>query len=115
MEYAIRIWLKATTNEAEYEALLTEWRVATELGIDFLDGFSDSQLVVNQVQGNYLSKDLRMATYLDEMKTISTKIKDSKIRQILREENKKADALANLASAFDFTPNKSVPLDSCQI
>ena len=36
------------------------------------------------------------------------KIKDFKILQILREENKQADALANLTSAFDFISNKSV-------
>ena len=49
IEYAIRIGFKATTNEVEYEALLTGLRVATKLGVDSLDAFSDSQLVVNQV------------------------------------------------------------------
>ena len=44
-----------------------------------------------------------MVAYLDEVKTISTKIKDFKIRQISREETKKAGALANLALAFNFT------------
>ena len=52
------IGFKATTNKAEYEALLTELRVATELGVESLDAFSDSQLVVNQVQMDYLSKTL---------------------------------------------------------
>ena len=47
MEYAIRIEFKATNNEAEYEALLAELRVAIELGVESLDAFSDSQLVVN--------------------------------------------------------------------
>ena len=60
MEYAIRIGFKATTNEAEYEALLASLRVTTELKVESLDGYNDSQLVVNQVQGNYLAKDLHM-------------------------------------------------------
>ena len=47
--------------------------------------------------------------YLDEVKTISIKIKDFKIRQIPREEYKKAGALANLASAFDFISYRSIP------
>ena len=76
-----------------------------------MDAFSDSQLVVNQVQGDYLAKDLRMVAYLDEVKTISMKIKDFKICQIPREENKKDYALVNLASAFDFTSNRSVPME----
>ena len=109
MEFAIRIGFKATNNEAEYEALLVGLRVATTLGVNFVDAFSNSQLVVNQVQGDYLSKDTRMMAYLDKVKTMSGKIKDFRIRQIPREENKKADALANLASAFDFILDRSIP------
>ncbi|GFY99208.1 hypothetical protein Acr_13g0006090 [Actinidia rufa] len=104
-------WFKTTNNEAEYEDLLTGLRMAIELGVDFLDIFSDSQLVVNQVQGVYLAKDTRMVAYLDEVKTISGKIRDFKIRQIPREENKKADALANLASTFDFILDRCKPLE----
>ncbi|GFS33711.1 hypothetical protein Acr_00g0030180 [Actinidia rufa] len=88
MEYAIRIGFKATNNEAKYEALLADLRVATELGVNSLDVFNDSQLVVNQVQGDYLAKDTRMMAYLDE-----------------------ADALANLASAFNFISDRNVPLE----
>ena len=70
MEYAIRIGFKATNNEAEYAALLTRLRIAMELGVESLDAYSDSQLMVNQVQGDYLAKDLRIVAYLDEVKTI---------------------------------------------
>ena len=56
MGYTIYIEFKATNNEAEYEALLTGLRVATELEVEALDAFSDSQLVINQVQGDYLAK-----------------------------------------------------------
>ncbi|GFY81129.1 hypothetical protein Acr_01g0009380 [Actinidia rufa] len=38
---------KATNNEVEYEALLAGLRVATELGAQSLEVFSDSQLVVH--------------------------------------------------------------------
>ena len=111
MEYAICIGFKATNNKAEYEALLVGLRVTTEMRVDFLDAFSDSQLVVNQVQGDYLAKDTRMVAYLDEVKTISSKIKDFKIFQIPIEDNKKVDALANLASVFDFISDKNIPLE----
>ncbi|GFS34603.1 hypothetical protein Acr_00g0034770 [Actinidia rufa] len=76
-----------------------------------LDAFSDSQLVVNQIQRDYLTKDTQMVAYLGEVKAMSGKIKDFKISQIPREKNKKADALANLASAFDFISDKNVPLE----
>ena len=63
MEYVIRIRFKVTNNEAKYEDILAGLRVATELGVESLDAFSDSQLVANQVQGDYLAKDLRMVAY----------------------------------------------------
>ncbi|XP_057510765.1 uncharacterized protein LOC130793127 [Actinidia eriantha] len=111
MEYAIRIGFKATNNEAEYKALLAGLRMVVELGAQSLDIFSDSQLVVNQVQGDYLAKDARMMAYLGEVKAASAKIKDFKIRQIPREENKKGDALANLASTFEFISDRCIPLE----
>ena len=111
MEYAIRIGFKASNNKAQYEALLAELRFAVELGVEYLDAFSDSQLIVNQVQGDYLAKDAIMMAYLDEVKTISTKIQGFKICQIPREENKKVDALANIASAFDFISDRSILLE----
>ena len=111
MEYAIRIGFKTTNNEPEYEALLVGLRVATELGAESLDVFNDSQLVVNQVQWDYITKDTRMMAYLDEVKTMSIKIRDFKIRQIPKEENKKADPLANLALTFDFISDRCIPLE----
>ena len=57
-KYAIRIIFKSTNNEVEYEALLVGLIIAIELGVESLDAFSDSQLVVNQVRGDYLAKDL---------------------------------------------------------
>ncbi|GFS39342.1 hypothetical protein Acr_00g0062390 [Actinidia rufa] len=73
MEYAIRIEFKSTNNEAEYEVLLAKPRVATKLGVESLDTFSDSQLMVNQVQGDYLAKDIRMVAYLDKVRLEKSK------------------------------------------
>ena len=52
-----------------------------------------------------------MVAYLDEVKNISMKIKDFNNGQFPKEENKKADALANLASAFDFISDRNIPLE----
>ena len=82
-----------------------------KLEVESLDAYSDSQLVVNQVQGDYLAKYLRMSPYLDVVKAMTMKIKYFKIHQIPREKNKQADALANLASAFDFISDRSIPLE----
>ena len=58
MEYIICIRFKATNNETEYEALFAGIRVASKLGVETLDAFSDSQFVMNQVQRDYHTKDL---------------------------------------------------------
>ena len=75
MKYAISIEFKATNNEAKYEALFVKLRVAIEVGVESLDIFSDSQLVVNQVRKDYLTEDIRMKTYLDKVKALMMKIK----------------------------------------
>ena len=51
-----------------------------------------------------------MVAYLNKVKNMSIKIKDFKICQIPKEENRKADALANLASAFDYVSDRSISL-----
>ena len=55
-----------------------------------------------------------MMAYPDKVKTMSAKIQGFKIHQISREENKKVDALANLASAFDFISDRSILLEFLQ-
>ena len=46
---AIRFGFKASNNEAEYEALIEGLHLARELYVRNVKIFSDSQLVVNQV------------------------------------------------------------------
>jgi len=55
---------KASNNEAEYEALLVGLRVVSDLGAKEVEIYSDSLLVVNQVQGSFEAKDLWMMEYL---------------------------------------------------
>ncbi|KAI5323200.1 hypothetical protein L3X38_032272 [Prunus dulcis] len=49
LEYAIRFKFQASNNVAEYEALLAGLRLAKEMGAKQIQIFSDSQLVVHQV------------------------------------------------------------------
>ena len=61
---AIRLQYATTTNEAEYKALLTMLKLAKALGATELDIFSDSQLIVGQVNGVYEVKEEQMQQYL---------------------------------------------------
>ncbi|XP_070040608.1 uncharacterized protein [Nicotiana tomentosiformis] len=49
-----------TNNEAEYEAVIAGLELARELGIEQIIIKSDSQLVVNQMQGTYIAREARM-------------------------------------------------------
>ncbi|XP_056695633.1 uncharacterized protein [Spinacia oleracea] len=73
---------KATNNEAEYEALIVGLTLAEELGASGLNIFSDSQLIVNQINGDYKAKDLKMTLYLEKAKKLTSKFKPFSIKQV---------------------------------
>uniref|UniRef100_A0A2N9EZE4 Uncharacterized protein n=1 Tax=Fagus sylvatica TaxID=28930 RepID=A0A2N9EZE4_FAGSY len=98
MELAIRLSFPASNNVAEYEALLHGLRCAITLQADPLLVYCDSQLVVNQISGNYAAKDEKMKIYLVEAKRLLEKFKHVQVEHIGRDLNGHADALASLAS-----------------
>ena len=63
--------------------------------------FSDSQLVVNQVNDIYLVRKEKMATYLKKTKEQLNSFSAASIEVILRSKNSNVDALAKLASTRD--------------
>ncbi|XP_070017621.1 uncharacterized protein [Nicotiana sylvestris] len=92
-----------TNNEAEYEVVIAGLELARELRIEQAIIKSDSQLVVNQMQGTYIDREVRMQKYLEKARDLVRQFQTWKITQIPREENVEADALANLASAVEVT------------
>jgi hypothetical protein len=65
LEQAVRLNFGTSNNEAEYEALLHCLKTASWLGADSLTIHCDSQLIVNQLSGEYMAKDERMIVYLE--------------------------------------------------
>uniref|UniRef100_A0A2N9GA65 Uncharacterized protein n=1 Tax=Fagus sylvatica TaxID=28930 RepID=A0A2N9GA65_FAGSY len=96
MELAIRLGFPASNNVAEYEALLHGLRCAIALQADPLTVYCDSQLVVNQISGDYAAKDEKMKIYLVEAKKLLAKFKHVQMEHIGRDLNGHADALAGL-------------------
>ncbi|KAM2860155.1 hypothetical protein COP2_025486 [Malus domestica] len=66
LEQAITLGLKASSNEAEYEALLAGLRMEKDLAVKKLTIHSDSQLTTSQATGEYITKHPRMAQYLEK-------------------------------------------------
>ncbi|GKF17600.1 reverse transcriptase domain-containing protein [Tanacetum coccineum] len=96
--YALRFRFDATHNEAEYEALIAGLKIAEQIGVENLQENVDLRLVVNKVNGAYVAKETDMIRYLEKVKTLTISFKAFSIKQVLRNENKKADALSKIAS-----------------
>ena len=86
-----------TNNEAEYEALVAGLDLAKVTEITSIVIYYNSQVVINQVNGDYKCKGERMKRYLDQVRKRVDKL-EAKIIQISRGENEQADRLAKAAS-----------------
>ncbi|XP_013594512.1 PREDICTED: uncharacterized protein LOC106302583 [Brassica oleracea var. oleracea] len=107
---AVRCNFKATNNENEYEALIAGLSLTHQLGAENIQVYSDSQLIINQAQGEYQAKDDSMIRYLAVAQRLIKKFKSCKLTQIPREQNSQADALANLGFALETQTQMSIPL-----
>lgn len=91
---------KATNNEAEYLAV----KISLEkLKSDFSQYFpimveirADSQLIVQQLSGNYKIKNVRLKVLFDQVKCLELEVGRVYYTQIPRAQNSLADEQANL-------------------
>jgi ribonuclease HI len=97
LERIARYLGRATNNTAEYQALLIALGRAREAGVRHLKVFSDSELLVNQVNGRYRTSAPHLQRYLQEAIRLMREIGRVDVRHVRREQNAEADALANEA------------------
>ncbi|KAL0315002.1 UNVERIFIED_CONTAM: hypothetical protein Scaly_2899500 [Sesamum calycinum] len=100
----------ASNNEAEYEALLAGGRLAQAAGAKYLRAYSDSQLVVNQVNGDYETKGEKMIQYLNLIRTLCQEFERFELQRVPRSNNEEADQLAKLASSLTIVQNRKITL-----
>ncbi|MFH0803226.1 MAG: reverse transcriptase-like protein [bacterium] len=87
---------EATNNQAEYTALIRALEEAISLGAARIRVYSDSELIVKQVRGQYKVKDEKLKILHEKVHKLLNNIRLS-ISCIGREDNKRADKLANEA------------------
>lgn len=85
-----------TNNFAEYSAVLRALQLSVENKISSLLLKTDSELVVKQLAGLYKVKSPNIKNLHQECKKWENQIPKVKFQHVLREQNKKADELANL-------------------
>ncbi|XP_071719101.1 uncharacterized protein [Rutidosis leptorrhynchoides] len=96
--YALSFEFNTTNNEAKYEALLAGLRIAKEMKIEHLQAFVDSQLDANHVLGIFEARQPTIQLYLSKVRELVRSFKSFTIEHVRRSQNKKADALSQLAS-----------------
>ncbi len=90
----------ATNNVAEYTALIEGLKLALAEGLHKLKIYSDSELVVKQVNGDYKVKDKNLLKLYKQVKELEKQFNDIEIVHVSRENNKEADKLAKSATLF---------------
>jgi ribonuclease HI len=95
LEQCSRYIGEATNNVAEYRALLLALERAELLGLTDVALYSDSELLVRQLQGRYQVKHPALRPLFAEAKERMARFRHAEIHHVPRGENAVADALAN--------------------
>ena len=105
--HAYRPNFRCTNNMAEYEALLLGLKLLKNLGAVRISILQDSDLVIQQMKGNFLTNDLRLRSYRGAAIEILNTFLETQLAKIPRKHNLRAHSLATFASTckLPFEPN----------
>lgn len=84
---------EGTNNVAEYRALIFALEKAKELGFNEIELRTDSELIINQILGNYRVKAEKIIPLFKKVKKLLKNFK-WEIRKVDRKEMKRVDQLA---------------------
>ncbi|XP_070028752.1 uncharacterized protein [Nicotiana sylvestris] len=112
LPYSFTLTQHCTNNVAEYQALILGLEMAIDMRQLQLHIFGDSELVINQLLGSYEVKKLELRRYYDYAQKLIGWIGNVTLQHVPRKENKKADALATLASTLTLLGQKQITI--CQ-
>lgn len=86
----------ATNNVAEYHGLIAALQWAVEQGLTQFTVRGDSQLIIEQMRGNYKVKHEGLKPLYLQARLLVMQIGDVRFEHVRREQNKDADRLSNL-------------------
>ncbi|PNX98240.1 gag-pol polyprotein [Trifolium pratense] len=108
IEVSVALSFPASNNQAEYEAFLADLRLAKDVGAREVKIFTDSQLVVSQVIGEYQAKNDHLQDYLRLVREMLALFDYIEVKHVPRGDNMRADIFSKLASTKKKGGNKSV-------
>jgi ribonuclease HI len=100
IDLSIRLEFACTNNQVEYESLLHGFEFLRDLGARDVDVFGDSNLIVQQIRGDSQCLDGVLNSYRDKCLYIIKLFDMFSIKHIPREENSRANRLAQQASGY---------------
>ena len=96
-----RLNFLATNNATEYKACYMGLRAALGLGVKKLEVYSDSALIISQIQNKWKNKEERLMPYHECLQKWASKFNKIQYQYVLRMQNQIVDALAIMASMMD--------------
>jgi ribonuclease HI len=99
-EFSIPIEKPSINNQAEYQAELKGIKLLREVNAEVVEIFGDSQLVINQLAGEYECKDNILRVYHEECLRLLRAFKIVKLEYIPKCRNSEANWLAQRASGY---------------
>jgi len=88
---------EATNNVAEYTGILKALQAAKQIGARKVAVFSDSELLVKQINGQYKVKSEQLIPLFRQTINLLSELESWKVRHVTREKNKQTDELVNKA------------------
>ncbi|MDD4607417.1 MAG: ribonuclease HI family protein [Patescibacteria group bacterium] len=88
---------ETTNNQAEYQAIVLALEKARLYKPDEIDLYSDSELVIKQLNREYKIKNTDLGPWFIKIWNLQQSFKKVNFHHIPREQNKEADKLANQA------------------
>lgn len=88
---------QTTNNSAEYQALILALEETLNMRASQVEIYTDSELLARQWNGQYRVQNPGLVTLMQQARRLASQLQSCRISHVPREQNKRADKLANLA------------------
>ena len=98
LRYVLHLHFPASTSTAEYEAALHGLRIAVELRVKRLQVYSDSALMINQLNKDWNCTNKKMDAYCAVIRKLEDKFYGIEYHHMVRANNQAANELSKIGS-----------------
>ena len=113
--FTAKLSFDCTNNVAEYEAYVLGFQAAIEKKIKILNVYSDSTLVMRQLNGEWETRNSKLVLYQEFIKKLIELFEEITFKHLPPKENYLANALATLAIMFKVNANAETQLVKLEV